>query len=59
MGSIKFLILFIPSGIFGFILGGNFALVGQPSLGASGAVSVPSLIKSIYFDSWMESDFRY
>ncbi|ORY90853.1 hypothetical protein BCR35DRAFT_274877 [Leucosporidium creatinivorum] len=38
MGSLKFLILYIPSGIFGFILGDNFALVGQPSVGASGAI---------------------
>ncbi|KAH9824403.1 rhomboid family-domain-containing protein, partial [Melampsora americana] len=38
MGSIRFLLLYIPSGIFGFILGGNFSLVGQPSVGASGAI---------------------
>ncbi|WAQ81502.1 hypothetical protein PtA15_1A844 [Puccinia triticina] len=38
MGSVRFLLLYIPSGIFGFILGGNFSLVGQPSVGASGAI---------------------
>ncbi|KAI8452865.1 rhomboid family-domain-containing protein [Phakopsora pachyrhizi] len=38
MGSIRFLMLYIPSGVFGFILGGNFSLVGQPSVGASGAI---------------------
>ncbi|KAG0151859.1 hypothetical protein CROQUDRAFT_35929 [Cronartium quercuum f. sp. fusiforme G11] len=38
MGSIRFLLLYIPSGVFGFILGGNFSLVGQPSVGASGAI---------------------
>lgn len=38
MGSVKFLLLYIPAGVFGFILGGNFALVGQPSVGASGAI---------------------
>lgn len=38
MGSLRFLILFIPCGVFGFILGGNFSLVGLPSVGASGAI---------------------
>ncbi|POW23356.1 hypothetical protein PSHT_00346 [Puccinia striiformis] len=38
MGSLRFILLYIPSGIFGFILGGNFSLVGQPSVGASGAI---------------------
>lgn len=38
MGSIRFILLYLPSGIFGFILGGNFSLVGQPSVGASGAI---------------------
>lgn len=41
MGTPRFLLLFIPAGIFGFVLGGNFALVGQPSVGASGAVRLP------------------
>jgi membrane associated rhomboid family serine protease len=40
MGSLRFLLVYFPTGIFGFILGGNFALVGLPSVGASGAVSV-------------------
>ncbi|KAH9947152.1 rhomboid-domain-containing protein [Amylocystis lapponica] len=38
MGSITFLILYMASGIFGNVLGGNFALVGVPSVGASGAI---------------------
>ncbi|KAI5479790.1 hypothetical protein MNV49_002602 [Pseudohyphozyma bogoriensis] len=38
MGTPKFLLLFLPAGIFGFVLGANFALVGQPSVGASGAI---------------------
>ncbi|EFP77158.1 hypothetical protein PGT21_011512 [Puccinia graminis f. sp. tritici] len=38
MGSLRFILLYLPSGIFGFILGGNFSLVGQPSVGASGAI---------------------
>lgn len=44
MGAPKFLILYFLSGIFGFVLGSNFALVGQPSVGASGAVRLPSLV---------------
>jgi len=38
MGSVFFLILYMASGIFGNVLGGNFALVGVPSVGASGAI---------------------
>ncbi|CAG7846096.1 Uncharacterized rhomboid protein AN10929 [Serendipita indica DSM 11827] len=38
MGSIGFFILYFACGVFGNILGGNFALVGQPSVGASGAI---------------------
>ncbi|GAA5857319.1 hypothetical protein JCM8547_002218 [Rhodosporidiobolus lusitaniae] len=38
MGTPRFLVLYLAAGIFGFILGANFALVGQPSVGASGAI---------------------
>ncbi|KAM0792842.1 hypothetical protein ACM66B_002608 [Microbotryomycetes sp. NB124-2] len=38
MGTPKFLVLYLLSGIFGFVLGANYALVGQPSVGASGAI---------------------
>ncbi|GAA5924938.1 rhomboid family protein [Sporobolomyces koalae] len=38
MGTPKFLVLYLAAGIFGFVLGSNFALVGQPSVGASGAI---------------------
>ncbi len=38
MGSGAFFILYFAGGIFGNVLGGNFALVGLPSLGASGAI---------------------
>ncbi|KAF8320120.1 rhomboid-domain-containing protein [Clavulina sp. PMI_390] len=38
IGSIGFFILYFTAGIFGNILGGNFALVGLPSVGASGAI---------------------
>ena len=38
VGTPKFLVMYFASGIFGFILGGNFALSGIPSVGASGAI---------------------
>lgn len=38
MGTAGFLILYFAAGIFGNVLGGNFALVGTPSVGASGAI---------------------
>ena len=38
LGSIAFLIVFAASGIFGNILGGNFASTTTPSVGASGAI---------------------
>ncbi|KAI0788669.1 rhomboid family-domain-containing protein [Abortiporus biennis] len=38
MGSVGFLILYFATGIFGNVLGGNFSLVGAPSVGASGAI---------------------
>ncbi|KAF7306856.1 RHOMBOID-like protein [Mycena indigotica] len=38
MGSAGFFIVYFAAGIFGNVLGANFALVGRPSLGASGAI---------------------
>lgn len=38
MGSIGFTITYFAAGIFGNVLGGNFSLVGVPSVGASGAI---------------------
>jgi hypothetical protein len=38
MGSLRFVVLYLCAGIFGFILGANFALIGQASVGASGAI---------------------
>ncbi|TFL06742.1 hypothetical protein BDV98DRAFT_625461, partial [Pterulicium gracile] len=38
MGSIGFFITYMAAGIFGNVLGGNFSLVGIPSVGASGAI---------------------
>jgi hypothetical protein len=38
MGSGGFILTYFAAGIFGNVLGGNFALVGSPSMGASGAI---------------------
>ncbi|KAF9244619.1 hypothetical protein BU15DRAFT_41909 [Melanogaster broomeanus] len=38
MGSAGFFITYFSAGIFGNVLGGNFSLVGAPSVGASGAI---------------------
>jgi len=38
MGSGGFIVLYFAAGIFGNVLGGNFSLVGIPSVGASGAI---------------------
>ncbi|KAF8846303.1 rhomboid-domain-containing protein [Paxillus ammoniavirescens] len=38
MGSAGFFITYFAAGIFGNVLGGNFSLVGSPSVGASGAI---------------------
>ncbi|KAF7320068.1 RHOMBOID-like protein [Mycena kentingensis (nom. inval.)] len=38
MGSAGFFFVYFAAGIFGNVLGANFALVGRPSVGASGAI---------------------
>ncbi|KAJ7630858.1 rhomboid family-domain-containing protein [Roridomyces roridus] len=38
MGSVGFFLTYFAAGIFGNVLGANFALVGRPSVGASGAI---------------------
>ena len=38
IGSIRFFLVYISSGIFGFVLGGNFAAPGISSTGASGSL---------------------
>ncbi|KAG8910139.1 hypothetical protein FRC00_008786, partial [Tulasnella sp. 408] len=38
VGSLGFVLVYFAAGIFGNVLGGNFALVGLPSVGASGAL---------------------
>ena len=38
IGPIRFFLVYVSSGIFGFVLGGNFAATGIASTGASGAL---------------------
>jgi len=38
IGSIRFFLVYMSSGIFGFVMGGNFAAAGIPSTGASGSL---------------------
>ncbi|AEO62546.1 uncharacterized protein THITE_2106847 [Thermothielavioides terrestris NRRL 8126] len=38
IGSIRFFLVYMSAGIFGFVLGGNFAATGIASTGASGAL---------------------
>ena len=38
IGSIRFLVVYLSSGIFGFVLGGNFAASGIASTGCSGSL---------------------
>ena len=38
IGSIRFLLVYLCSGIFGFVLGGNFAANGIAAMGASGSL---------------------
>jgi len=38
VGSPSFVLIYFAAGIFGNVFGGNFAMVGLPSVGASGAI---------------------
>ncbi|KAK3325746.1 hypothetical protein B0H66DRAFT_599888 [Apodospora peruviana] len=38
IGSIRFFLVYISSGIFGFVMGGNYGATGSPSTGASGSL---------------------
>ena len=38
IGSLRFLLVYLSSGIFGFVLGGNFAASGIVAMGASGSL---------------------
>lgn len=55
IGSIRFFLVYISAGIFGFVLGGNFAASGISSTGASGAlfgIIAITLLDLLY--SWSE-----
>ncbi|KAI2621032.1 rhomboid family-domain-containing protein [Xylaria nigripes] len=55
IGSIRFFLVYISAGIFGFVLGGNFAAPGISSTGASGAlfgIIALTLLDLLY--SWSE-----
>ncbi|KAF2269880.1 rhomboid-domain-containing protein [Lojkania enalia] len=38
IGSVRFALVYFSAGIFGFVLGGNYAAQGIPSMGASGSL---------------------
>ncbi|KAI1739989.1 rhomboid-domain-containing protein [Xylaria scruposa] len=55
IGSIRFFLVYVSAGIFGFVLGGNFAASGISSTGASGAlfgIIAITLLDLLY--SWNE-----
>ncbi|KAI8628628.1 rhomboid-domain-containing protein [Xylariaceae sp. FL1651] len=55
IGSIRFFLVYVSAGIFGFVLGGNFAAPGISSTGASGAlfgIIAITLLDLLY--SWTE-----
>ncbi|KAI1845439.1 hypothetical protein JX266_008534 [Neoarthrinium moseri] len=55
IGSIRFFLVYMSSGIFGFVMGGNFAASGISSTGASGAlfgIIALTLIDLLY--SWKD-----
>lgn len=56
MGSGGFFLTYFAAGIFGNVLGGNFALVGIPSVGASGAVFGTIAVRSFLHNrrSWTD-----
>lgn len=55
IGSIRFFLVYISAGIFGLVLGGNFAAPGDASTGASGALfGIIALILLDLLYSWKE-----
>lgn len=55
IGSIRFAVVYLSSGIFGFVLGGNFAANGIASTGASGSLfGVIALVVLDLFYHWRE-----
>jgi membrane associated rhomboid family serine protease len=60
IGSVRFFLVYVSSGIFGFVLGGNFAASGISSAGASGAlfgVIALTLLDLLYTWSERKSPF--
>ncbi|KAK6505139.1 hypothetical protein TWF481_007060 [Arthrobotrys musiformis] len=57
IGIIRFAIVYIASGIFGFVLGGNFAPQGLASTGASGALfGILALVLLDLFYTWKQRE---
>lgn len=55
IGSIRFLLVYMSAGIFGNIMGGNYAPPGQPSVGASGALfGIIALVLLDLLYSWKD-----
>ncbi|KAF4976513.1 hypothetical protein FZEAL_6831 [Fusarium zealandicum] len=55
IGSVRFLLVYLSAGIFGNIMGGNFAAVGQASTGASGSLfGIIALILLDLLYSWKD-----
>lgn len=60
IGPIRFLLVYMSSGIFGFVMGGNFAAAGIASTGASGAlfgIIALTLLDLLY--TWKERESPY
>lgn len=55
IGSVRFFLVYLSAGIFGFVMGGNFAAPGVASTGASGSLfGVIALTLLDLFYSWTE-----
>ncbi|KAM7223442.1 putative rhomboid family membrane protein [Rhypophila decipiens] len=55
IGSIRFFLVYMSSGIFGFLMGANFGQKGMPSTGASGALfGIFALLLLDLFYSWKD-----
>lgn len=55
IGSIRFFLVYMSAGIFGFVMGGNYAAPGIASTGASGSLfGIIALILLDLFYSWKE-----
>ncbi|KAJ4418966.1 hypothetical protein N0V85_001225 [Neurospora sp. IMI 360204] len=55
IGSIRFFIVYVTAGIFGFVMGGNFAANGMQTTGASGALfGVIALLLLDLLYSWRD-----